>query len=144
MITVADIMTIDPVVVGPDTSLEEVIGLMKTNHFRHLPVTESGRLVGIVSDRDVRLAMNSPMVTNKQLDDMALLKNTTAGASMTPSPMVVGPTDPATQAARLMQTYKFSALPVVEDDKLVGIVTVSDILSNYITVLEAQAQTRLS
>lgn len=144
MITVADIMTIDPVVVEPDTSLEEVIGLMKANYFRHLPVTKSGRLVGIVSDRDVRLAMNSPIATQGQHDNMTLLKNTTAGASMTPSPMVIAPADPATRAARLMQTYKFSALPVVEGGKLVGIVTISDILSNYITVLEAQAQTRLS
>ena len=144
MITVADIMTTNPVTVTPDISLGEVIGLMKSNACRQLPVVEGEELVGIITDRDVRLAMNSPLVLRERADDAALLRNVTAGISMTPNPMTVTPDEPATQAAKLMRMYKFGALPVVKDGRLVGIVTVSNILGNYITVLEAQAENKPS
>jgi acetoin utilization protein AcuB len=141
MITVADIMTADPIVVNPDIALAEAIGVMKTQNCRHIPVTEAGKLVGIITDRDVRLAMNSPMVLRERADDIALLNNVTVGVTMTPNPMIVKPDDPATKAAKLMRVYKFGALPVVEEGRLVGIVTDSDVLDSYITMLESLART---
>ena len=141
MITVADIMTADPIVVNPDTQLDEAIGVMKTKHCRHIPVTEADKLVGIITDRDIRLAMNSPMVLRERADDDALLKNVTVGVTMTPNPMTVKPDDPATKAAKLMRAYKFGALPVVDEGRLVGIVTDSDVLDSYITMLESLART---
>ena len=62
MITVVDIMTPNPITVEPDTPLAEAVGLMKSHKCRHLLITEHDHLAGIITDRDIRLAMNSPMV----------------------------------------------------------------------------------
>lgn len=139
MITVADLMSAEPITVTTETSLETVIGLMKEHRCRQLLVTEAGKLVGIVTDRDVRLAMNSPLVLHERADDVALLRGVTAGVCMTPNPLTVKPDDSAAHAARLIRQYKFGALPVVEGTKPVGIVTISDLLGSYITLLQVQA-----
>ncbi len=60
MLTVKDLMSKNPITVTPNTLLREVIATMKANNIRHLPVLDQNRLVGMVTDRDVRLAMNSP------------------------------------------------------------------------------------
>lgn len=138
MITVADLMTSQPITVTAETTLATVIGLMKEHHCRQLLVTEGHDLIGIVTDRDVRLAMNSPLILHERADDRALLRNVTAGICMTPNPLTVNPKDSAAKAAKLIRQYKFGALPVVEDRQVLGIVTISDILGNYITMLEAQ------
>ncbi len=132
MITVADIMTPDPITVTPDTTLEEVIGLMKSHPCRHLLVMSQERLIGIITDRDVRLAMNSPMVLRFREDDQALLRGVTAAACMTPEPMTIESDETVVRAAQLMRRYNFSALPVIEAGRVVGIITVSDIVDSYI------------
>jgi len=138
MLTVSDIMTPHPITIQRNMPLSTVIGLMKSHHCRQLPVVEEDRLVGIVSDRDVRLAMNSPLILHERADDQTLLTTTTAEACMTADPLTVTPDTPAAQAALLMKTYKFGALPVARNGRLVGIVTVSDILDSYMTLLAAQ------
>lgn len=143
MLTVADIMTWNPVTVQRATPLGEVIGLMKTHACRQVPVVEDGQLIGIVTDRDIRLAMNSPLVLHERSADLNLLNTTTAEVCMTPSPLSVEASAPATQAAALMRRYKFGGLPVLERGRLVGIVTVSDILGSYITLLNAQEKENL-
>lgn len=132
MLTVGDIMTRKPTTVHPDTPLREVIGLMKVRACRQLPVVDDHRLVGIITDRDIRLAMNSPLVLHERSDDLRLLNDTTADVCMTPNPMTIEASAPAKLAATLLQTYKFGALPVVDNGSLVGIVTTSDILHSYI------------
>jgi acetoin utilization protein AcuB len=138
MLTVAEIMTPNPITIRRDTPLSAVIGLMKSHRCRQLPVVDEGRLVGIVTDRDIRLAMNSPLILHDRSDDQTLLAFTTAEACMTSDPMTVEPGTPAAQAALVLKTYKFGALPVVHEGRLVGIVTVSDILDSYISLLSAQ------
>ena len=138
MLTVADIMTRDPITVTPQTKLGEVVRLMKQHACRQLPVIEGDRLVGIITDRDVRLMMNSPLTLHERADDLALLQHVPVEACMTPHPLTVEANAPAALAADLMRTYKFGGLPVLKDGKLVGIVTVSDILTSYIALLEAQ------
>ncbi len=138
MPAVRDIMTPDPVTIQPDTTLDEVMGLMKSNDCRHLLVVEGERLLGMVTDRDVRLAAHSPLVAHDHHEDMALLKSVTAADCMTPNPMTVKPDAPATQAADQMNRYKFGALPVVDGERLVGIVTVSDVLKSYIQLLKTK------
>ncbi len=135
MLTVADIMTFCPVTVGRDTPLGEIIGIMKSHACRQLPVVDEGRLIGIITDRDVRLAMNSPLTMRERAQDQALLTGVTAEACMTANPMTIKSSAPATLAASLMKRYKFGALPVVDDGSLVGIVATSDILSSYIKLL---------
>jgi acetoin utilization protein AcuB len=126
---IGDLMTLDPATVRPETLLRDVIQLMKLEGCRQLPVLdEQDQLVGIISDRDVRLAMNSPIVLHERWQDELLVQSVTAESCMTPNPITVGPDMPATRAAALLSTFKFGALPVVADNRLLGIISVSDFL----------------
>lgn len=135
MLTVADIMTPNPATVTRSTPLAEVMGLMKTRACRQVPVVDGDTVIGIITDRDVRLAMNSPFVLHERKQDQALLGSVTAEACMTRDPMVIEATTSAERAAELMNAYKFGSLPVVREGRLVGIITVSDILRSYIDLL---------
>ncbi|MFN2136169.1 MAG: CBS domain-containing protein [Candidatus Promineifilaceae bacterium] len=131
MLTVNDMMTAIPFTVATDTTLRHVIEIMKGEGCRQLPVLENGRLVGIVTDRDVRLAMSSPMVVHDQWFDQEMLDRITAGDCMTTSPLTVSPDMPAYQAAHMLSLYKFGALPVLDEGTLVGIISVSDFLDYF-------------
>jgi acetoin utilization protein AcuB len=132
MLTVSDLMTVDPDTVTPTTPLREVIDLMKVEGCRQLPVVDAtGRLVGIITDRDVRLAMNSPIVLHGRWQDEELVDKVTAESCMTPDPITVTSDTPAYRAAEMLSLYKFGALPVVDYGELVGIVTVTDFLDRF-------------
>ena len=131
MLTVNDLMTIIPYTVTPATPLRHVIELMKAEGCRQLPVLENGKLVGIITDRDMRLVMNSPIVLHGRWQDEELLDKVTAESCMTPNPMTVTPETPAYRAAGMLSIYKFGALPVVDEDTLVGIITVTDFLDCF-------------
>ncbi len=133
MLTVSDMMTVVPDTISPTTPLREIIGMMKSEGYRHLPIVDDGKLVGIITDRDIRLVMNSPMVLHERRQDEELIDTVTAEACMTPNPVTVSPDTPAYRAAEMLSIYKFGALPVVDDDKLVGIITVTDFLDFFAT-----------
>jgi acetoin utilization protein AcuB len=129
ILTTADLMTVEPKTIPADTPLRDVIQIMKVEGIRQLPVVdEDDHLIGIISDRDVRLAMNSPFILHERWQDEALLDTATAESCMTPNPLAVNPDTPAFQVARMLAAYKFGALPVVDGDDLVGIVSVTDFL----------------
>lgn len=128
MVTVNDLMTVIPNSVAPDTPMRTVIGIMKSEGCRQLPVLERGKLIGIITDRDVRLIMNSPIVLHGRWQDEELIDNITAEGCMTPNPITVTPNTPAYRAAEMLSIYKFGGLPVLENDNLVGIITVTDFL----------------
>ena len=131
MLTVNDLMTVIPNTVTIDTPLRSLIGLMKSQGYRQLPVLDKGKLVGIVTDRDVRLVMNSPIVLHGRWQDEEILDKVTAESCMTPNPITVSPDTPAFRAAEMLNTYKFGAMPVVDEGALVGIITVSDFLEHF-------------
>ncbi len=131
MLTVRDLMTAIPNTVTPQTTLRQVIELMKTQSCRQMPVLDNGRLVGIITDRDVRLVMNSPLVLHGRWQDEEILDNVMADNCMTPNPMTVSPEMSAYQAANMLSIYKFGALPVIDNDVLVGIITVTDFLNYF-------------
>jgi len=141
MITVNDLMTLIPSTITPDTPLRHIIGIMKSQGCRQLPVLDNGRLVGIISDRDVRLVMNSPIVLHGRWQDEELLDKATAESCMTPNPVTVTPDTPAAKAAEMLALYKFGALPVVEGNTLVGIVTVTDFLEFVVELLAEPTNT---
>ena len=128
MVTVNDLMTVIPSSVAPETPMRTVIGVMKTEGCRQLPVLNNGKLVGIITDRDVRLIMNSPIVLHGRWQDEELLDSITAEGCMTPNPITVTPNTPAYRAAEMLSVYKFGALPVLENETVVGIITVTDFL----------------
>jgi acetoin utilization protein AcuB len=129
LLRVSDLMTVNPQAIPPDMRLRDVIQLMKVEGCRQLPVLDKkGQLVGIISDRDVRLAMNSPIVLHERWQDELLLESVTAESCLTPNPLTVSPDTPACQAAAMLSSYKFGALPVVDNGQLVGIISVTDFL----------------
>jgi acetoin utilization protein AcuB len=131
MLTVNDMMTVVPDTIGPTTPLREIIGMMKSEGYRHLPIVDNGELVGIITDRDIRLVMNSPMVLHERRQDEELIDTVTAEACMTANPVTVSPDTPAYRAAEMLSIYKFGALPVVAEGKLIGIITVTDFLDFF-------------
>ncbi|MBX3058213.1 MAG: CBS domain-containing protein [Anaerolineae bacterium] len=138
MLTTNDLMTIDPDTVTPQTSLREVVALMNKHNTRQLLVVNEGKLVGIITDRDIRLAVNSPLVTVDPLERITLLDQFTAGSCMTSNPKTVTPDTPIHKVAQILSAYKYGALPVVEDEELVGIITVTDLLNQMALMPEAE------
>jgi acetoin utilization protein AcuB len=133
---VEQIMTRNPITVSPEDSLRRAIALMKQGKFRRLPVVESEQLVGIVTDRDIRLAANSPVILRERWQDEFLLDHVKVDACMTPDPITVDPDTNVEEAAKLMRGLKVGGLPVVKEGRLVGIVTETDILNQLIELLE--------
>lgn len=107
--------------VPPDTSLSDAYALMRERGIRHLPIVNEGRLVGVVTDRDLRLATSSLQSTPFQA--------TASVMQVMSSPVVTAAAlDPVEEGARLMRRQKIGCLPVLDDDRLVGIVTGTDLL----------------
>lgn len=136
MLTVNDLMTAVPDTVTPQTPLRTVIGIMKTGGYRQIPVLDKGELVGIITDRDIRLIMNSPVVLHDRSQDEELLSKVTVENCMTPNPVTITPETPAYRAAEMLSMYKFGALPVVDGKTLVGIISTTDFLNYFSTNIE--------
>lgn len=129
---VVDIMTADPKTISPTATLRQAIQLMEDNHFMHLPVlSRQKHLVGVISDRDCRRAINSPYILRERWQDEDLLDKLDVRSIMSPAPIIVEPYAPATEAARLMLTHNIGCLPVMRAETLIGIVTRSDILAAF-------------
>ncbi len=94
--------------------------------------------MGIVTDRDIRLAANSPIILRERWQDEFLLDHVKVEACMTPDPITITPDSSVEEAARLMRGRKVGGLPVVQDSELVGIITETDILNHFIELLERE------
>lgn len=116
---VARWMSSSPVIATPNEKLSTVQARMHEGNFRCAPVVDNGRLIGIITDRDVRANMG-------RLDEVE------AKYAMTANPVTVEPTTPLHDAARLLFERKIDALPVLEDAQLVGVMTSSDILRAFL------------
>jgi len=136
---VRDLMTGQPLAVAPDTPVFEACQLMGRERIRHLLVTEGPRLVGVVTDRDIRLNLPSQATTLSVWEVNYLLARLTVGQVMTRMLVTVDPARPARVAARLMLEHKIGCLPVLDQGVLVGIVTETDILRAFVRS-ESQAE----
>lgn len=125
---VKDWMTREVITISPETTVLEAGRLMVDRAFRRLPIVEDGRVVGIVTNGDVRGARAA---TAGGLDIWELsfhLSRLTVREIMTPNPLTVSPDDTIGAAARLMLQYRIGGLPVIDNQgQLVGILTESDI-----------------
>ncbi|WP_234553922.1 CBS and ACT domain-containing protein [Thermus caliditerrae] len=119
---VKDVMHGPVISVGPEWTLEDAYKLLLERGIRHLPVVADGRLVGIITDRDIRLATS-------HLNPQGPCPGCTqVGDVMTKDVITSHPLDPVEEAARVMRERKIGSLPVLEDGRLVGIVTGIDLL----------------
>jgi acetoin utilization protein AcuB len=110
---VRDYMTKNPVTIEPGDSLAHADIIMKAGGFRRLPVVKDGRLFGILSEYDLR----------RYLDSLCSVRVATA---MTPVPITVAPSATLEHAASLLERYEIGALPVVDREGLIGIITAKD------------------
>jgi acetoin utilization protein AcuB len=132
MLQVKDLMSHELEVVSPDTHLHDVLIKMNRAGYRHLPVVANDKLVGIVTDRDLRLAVNSPVVKEgADLKRETVLDGVRVVDCMTPDPQCVSSNTPLHEVADLLSLNKFGAMPVVDDGKLVGMISYVDFLKHY-------------
>ncbi|MFZ7133616.1 MAG: CBS and ACT domain-containing protein [Eubacteriales bacterium] len=121
---VEEIMNKNLKTITPDTTISEAIKIMALNKIRHLPVTDPYHcLVGIISDRDIRDA--SPSIFNQEDKSQYSAKVDTI---MTMHMITGTPLDFVEDVAALFYEFKISCLPILADEKLVGIITESDLL----------------
>jgi acetoin utilization protein AcuB len=125
-------MSGSPTATGPKTSVSEAREVMRRKVIRHLLVTEGDRLVGIVTDRDIRLNLPSPATSLSVWEINYLLTKLTVGDVMTKAVITVEPERPIEEAARLMLERRIGALPVVSEGGLVGILTETDLLRAFV------------
>ena len=143
MNTASDIMTPNPVTVTADTKLSQAARLLLDGHFNGLPVTDNGRLIGMLTQSDLisldkkletpgyflllggAIPMQMPGKFSKELQRIAAQ---TVGEIMTPNPRSISPETPVDEIATLMVKERFYTLPVVSDGKIVGIVGMEDLI----------------
>jgi acetoin utilization protein AcuB len=120
-------MTPDPYTASPETTLADALKLTRTHRIRHLPVCDGRRLVGIVTDRDLRLAM-PPIWAEEREELKQQLHTRHIGEVMVREVITADPAMPIEEAARLLYENRVGCLPIMEDDSLVGILTETDLL----------------
>lgn len=125
--TVRDWMTHRPEMVPVDYPIKAALGRMQEQEIRHLLVVDGDRLVGVVSNRDVRRLLATGRAPS--LDDPV-------GRVMTEDPVTVAPETPVTTAARLLLERRIGGLPVREGDEIIGVFTTSDALEALLSVVE--------
>ena len=114
---VRDWMTASVEMVRPDDDVATVREVLRRRQIRQLPVVAAERVIGIVTDRDVRGVTDATTIVE---------------TVMSPSPLTTTPATPVEVAAALLRTRKIGALPVIEGDRMVGIISESDLLSGLV------------
>ena len=138
MAKVKDIMKSPVRTIFSDEPIINAIKIMKEMGFRRLPVLDrDNNLVGIVTDRDLRQATNSPVVFHDISYDEYLLNEIRVETCMSSMPITITPEADIVDAARIMENMKIGGVPVVDNTgRIVGIVTVSDLINYLIFILE--------
>jgi acetoin utilization protein AcuB len=133
MLLVKDSMTREVVVLPPQAAAGEALALCRERRIRHLPVLEDERLVGIVSDRDLRSA--TPALGDPARAEA--LGRIPVSQVMASDVTTARPEDPIEEAANAMREKKIGCLPVVEGDALVGIISSSDVMEALVYLMGA-------
>jgi CheY-like chemotaxis protein/CBS domain-containing protein len=137
MLTVQEIMTPRPGTVRDDAKVIEALDQMVSSRRRHvLVVDETGRLTGILADRDLKAALPDRFRPRAQFEEA--LRTLVVRDVMTRDPLTVAPGTPVVHAIAVMLSCRVSALPVVDDDELIGVLTQTDVLRRYAEDLSSE------
>lgn len=120
---VIHIMSKHPETIGPDDTLAKAQQMMEAGEFRGLPVTKDGSIVGMLTERDLR-------------QNRGHLEHTKVNGAMTAPVVAVAPQTTVQEAARLILRHRVGGLPVVEKDKLVGMITTTDLIRALLEIVE--------
>ncbi|AJG41503.1 hypothetical protein TRQ7_08610 [Thermotoga sp. RQ7] len=132
---VKDFMTRNPITIAPETSFNEALKLMKQNKIKRLIVMKDGKIVGIVTEKDLLYASPSKATTLNVWELHYLLSKLKVEEIMTKDVVTVNENTPIEDAARIMEERDISGLPVVDDSgRLVGIITQTDIFKVFVEI----------
>jgi len=129
---VRDVMTRNLITVDPETSFTDALKIMRENRIRRLPVLEDGKLVGIVTEKDILYASPSKATTLDVWELHYLLNKLKIREIMTRDVVTIQEDTPVEEAAKIMADNKIGALPVVKGNELVGIITETDIFKVFL------------
>jgi len=130
------LMKTDVVSVQADEPLINAVEATSSERIRHVPVLDGERLVGIVTNNDIKHATPSPLLEGSEAHYRKILHETPVSRIMRRYPITASPDTPVADVVRLMIDNRIGAVPIVEGEKLVGIVSELDILRSYLRVLE--------
>lgn len=132
-VKVKERMTRNPTAVAPEEALKDAVWKMEHGHFRHLPVVDNdGKLIGMLSDRDIRLIRPSLAFVSKE-DAMVQLWSLAVQQAAVFDPISAKPETTLKEAAELMLRWHVGGLPVADDqNRLVGMITYTDLLREFI------------
>ena len=135
---VGERMTHPVVTVSPDTPITDALKLMRQEKIRRMPVVQNGKLVGIVSDKDLLNASPSSATSLSIWEMNYLLSKITVDDVMTRDVLTVTPDTPIEQAARIMADNKIGGLPVTDNGSVLGIITETDIFKLFLELMGAR------
>ncbi|MBI3781236.1 MAG: CBS domain-containing protein [candidate division NC10 bacterium] len=133
VILVKEKMSPTPITIHPNASLAEARACLDQHRIRHLPALEEGRLVGIITDRDIRSAASASSLEQVRVAD-----------AMTRKVITVSPETQVQVAAKLMLTHRIGGLPVVKKGELLGIITETDLLNALVEIMDQATIDRIS
>ena len=126
-------MTKDVQTVNITNSLKEANDIFSKHHIRHLPVVSGDKLIGILSQTDIlRISFGNTFGEEQAGSDEAIFDMLSINQVMKHSPETVGSSDTIKEVAEVFAQREFHALPVVDNEKLVGIITTTDIINYFI------------
>jgi acetoin utilization protein AcuB len=129
----ADVMTSNPLSVGPNDTIREAEEILNEHEIRQLPVVQGTELVGIITDRDIRSFLSGRIFGTPEERERAM--NTKIGSVMTDKPISLSPEDELRDAVELLIEEKVGSIP---EEGLVGIVTYVDVLRCFLDRLEEE------
>lgn len=124
--------------VTPDTPINDALAMFHKEHIRRAPVMKDGKLVGIVSERDLLNASPSPVTTLSIWEMNYLISKVTVARVMTKKVITVDEDTPIEEAARIMADKKLGGVPVMSQGKVVGIITETDLFKIFLELMGAR------
>lgn len=128
-------MTANPYTVAPEATIAETLELMRSKGIRRVPVVKNGKLVGIITERKL-LEVSPSTATSLSIFEISyLLSKTRVESIMTKTPVTVSPGSLLEEAALKMREHDIGGLPVLDGEKLVGIITETDIFDSFVEIM---------
>ncbi|RJP48081.1 MAG: CBS domain-containing protein [Anaerolineaceae bacterium] len=135
---VGERMSRPPIIIGPEMSIHDALALFKKERIRRAPIIKGGKLIGIVSEKDLLNASPSPATTLSVWEMNYLLSKLTVAEVMTKDVITVSEDTPIEEAARIMADNKIGGLPVVKGTRVVGIITETDLFKMFLELMGAR------
>lgn len=133
-VIVSQLMTKNVVVASPNNKISQVLAFFTETNITHLPVAENDRLLGIISIKDLLKFISKGLQAGSQVSMDTLDSTFSLDAIMTKEPITLSPSDDVEKARELLSTGKFSALPVVDNGEILGIISIKDVVRYYNTL----------